>query len=369
MQGLNRRIIVSVTNDISTDNRVHKICNTLIDMGFDVVLVGRKLPYSLLPGKRKYKIHRFRLLFNKGPLFYICFNFRLFIFLFFSRVDVLLSNDLDTLPAYFLVSLVKHKPLIYDSHEYFTEVPELINRPKVKKVWELLEKFLVPRVEVAYTVCNSIASAYMEKYNIPFKVVRNVPYAKPELQCSKRPDKDPYMIYQGALNKGRGLEHIISAMNYIEGIKLLIAGDGDLADDLKEQVVREKLEEKVEFLGRLPYEELMTITAGASLGLSIEEDMGLNYRYALPNKLFDYIQARVPVVVSNRPEMAAIVRSYNIGEVIDNLSPTAIADKIKAILNDQKKLTVWKFNLEKAAIELIWENEEAVIQNIFKKYI
>ncbi|MCA1760901.1 MAG: hypothetical protein LC658_14130, partial [Bacteroidales bacterium] len=120
-----KRIIVSVTSDLVSDNRVHKTCTTLGEMGFEVLLVGRKLAGSQPLSPRNYQTKRIKLFFNKGPLFYACFNFRLFCLLLFSKCDLLLSNDLDTLPANFLASKLKNKPLVYDSHEFFTEVPEL----------------------------------------------------------------------------------------------------------------------------------------------------------------------------------------------------------------------------------------------------
>ena len=172
-----KKIIVSVTSDLVSDNRVHKVCTTLNNMGFEVLLVGRKLPGSLPVDARQYAVKRFNLVFHKGPLFYAAYNFRLYLFLLFSNFDILLSNDLDTLPANFIASKVKNKPLVYDSHEYFTEVPELINRPRVKKVWEWLEKKMIPNIKTAFTVCNSIAKIYEAKYGTPFKVVRNLPFA------------------------------------------------------------------------------------------------------------------------------------------------------------------------------------------------
>ena len=123
-----QKIIVSVTNDLSTDQRVDKICNTLLELNFDVVLIGRKLPNSIRV-KRVYSTRRFKLWFNKGALFYANYNIRLFFFLLFNKTDALWSNDLDTLLPNYLISKWKNKKLIFDSHEYFTEVPELVDRP------------------------------------------------------------------------------------------------------------------------------------------------------------------------------------------------------------------------------------------------
>ena len=366
-----KRIIVSVTNDLVSDNRVHKVCTSLVKMGFEVLLVGRKLPKSLPLEERACQTKRFRLLFKKGPLFYACFNFRLFLFLLFAKFDVLLSNDLDTLPANYLASKLKNKPLVYDSHEYFTEVPELVTSRRVQKIWEWLEKQMLPKLKYAYTVCDSIAEVYRQKYGTPFRVVRNFPMAnqsKPALPL--KPERnEKTVLYQGAINVHRGLEQAILAMKYLDNVRFVIAGDGDIKVPLEKLVQQEKLKNRVKFLGRLPINELAKITPTADLGLSIEEDVGLNYRFALPNKLFDYIQAEVPVLVTNLPEMAAIVNRYQIGEITESLEPEKLAAKINLALFDEEKREKWKENLKVAAGDLTWENEEKTLMEIYEPFL
>jgi glycosyltransferase involved in cell wall biosynthesis len=366
-----KQIIVSVTSDLVSDNRVHKTCGTLTEMGFDVLLVGRKLPGSQPLSPRNYRTKRLKLLFNKGVLFYSCFNFRLFCLLLFSKCDLLLANDLDTLLANFLASKLKNKPLVYDSHEFFTEVPELVNRPRVKQIWEWLEQKMVPGLKHAYTVCDSIARIYTEKYGVPFRVVRNVPVAT-NLERKEKGYSDyaeKIILYQGAVNVGRGLEQAIRAMKWVQNARLIIAGDGDIKTELEELTVREELQEKVQFLGRLSIDELAELTPKADLGLSIEEDMGLNYRYALPNKLFDYIQARVPVLVTNLPEMAAIVKKYAIGKITSSLEPNELAKVFSEMLTNENSRKTWKENLKNAATELTWENEKKILKEIFQPFL
>lgn len=363
------RIIVSVTSDLVSDNRVHKYCTTLHNMGFEVLLVGRKLKTSQPLQPRNYPTKRLKLIFQKGPLFYAEFNFRLYLFLLFSKAGIVLANDLDTLPANFLVSRIKQIPLVYDSHEYFTEVPELINRPGVRKIWEWIERMTVPKVHYATTVCESIAAIYTGKYGLPFRVVRNLPAAniyRPAFGETKNDEK--IILYQGAVNIGRGLQQAILAMHYIENAKLVIAGDGDIKPQLEKLVATEKLQDKVEFTGRLSINELALLTPTADLGLSIEEDLGLNYRFALPNKLFDYIQSGVPVLVSNLPEMKAIVEKYQVGEITTSLEPRFLAAKITDALENAEKRSNWLANLPKVAEELTWENEEKIIQKIFSSF-
>ena len=140
-----KRIIISVTSDLYTDQRVHKTAITLQEMGFDVLLVGRKLPTSLSI-KRSYKTKRMRLIFKTEVWFYMEYNIRLFFFLLFTKTDVLLANDLDTLLSNFLISKLKRKLLVYDSHEMFCEGPELQGRKFVQSVWRFIERSIVPKL-------------------------------------------------------------------------------------------------------------------------------------------------------------------------------------------------------------------------------
>ena len=129
-----QRVIVSVINDLSTDQRVHKVCCTLHKIGYKVILVGRKQRNSIPLTKRDYETKRMFLLFEKGILFYAEYQFRLFLFLLFNKSDILYSNDLDTLLPNYLISRIKKKILIYDTHELFCEVPELQNHPLKKRI-------------------------------------------------------------------------------------------------------------------------------------------------------------------------------------------------------------------------------------------
>jgi len=367
----NQKIIVSVTNDLTTDARVAKICDTLIELNFEVILVGRKLPNSQKLN-RKYKTKRFNLLFNKGALFYANYNLRLFFFLLFSKADVYWSNDLDTLLANYMASKWKKKKLIFDSHEYFTEVPELVNRPSVQRIWKRLEQRILPKLKNVLTVSQSIANLYQKEYGIKVKLLRNVP----ELQKtafevenlsfdSAQDDNKKVIIYQGAINVNRGIEFMVKAMHFLDNHVLYLIGKGDVSDKIAQLIRTEKLETKVKMLGEIPYEKLYGYTIQADLGLSLEEDKGLNYRFALPNKLFNYIHAGVPVLVSNLPEMENLVNQYQVGETIATHEPQQIAKKIEELLNNKTLLTSYQENCKKAAQELNWEKEKQVISTLF----
>ncbi len=352
-----KRIIVSVTNDLVTDQRVYKTCKTLSNNGFDILLIGRKLDDNQ-PLNRNYSTFRFKLLFNKGFLFYAEFNIRLFLKLLFSKKDILFANDLDTLLPNYLISVLFNKKLVYDSHELFTEVPELINRPFQQKFWRSIEQFIIPKLKNCTTVSDSIAEYYFKTYGTTFTTIRNLPLKTDINTVSKLPfelQNKKSIIYQGAINVGRGLELMLETMQYLNNVVFIIIGKGDIEKEIHQNTADLNLSRSVYFIPRIHPEELKYITPNADLGISFEEELGLNYRYALPNKLFDYIQAKVPVLVSNLPEMSKIVVENKIGEVIIDRKPEILAKQIQTILFKGK--SYYYKNLEIAGNQLIWEKE------------
>ncbi len=370
---LKQKAIVSVINDLSTDQRVHKICCFLVEQGYDVLLIGRRKRDSADLPERIYRTHRMKLLFEKGPLFYAFFNLRLYFQLLFRKADLLVSNDLDTLLPNYLISRLKKVRLTYDSHEYFTEVPELLHRPKVRTMWLRIERFVFPKLKTVYTVNDSIARLYEERYGIPLKVVRNVsPLWKPGSIPDKRtlgiPEDKSLLIMQGAgLNIDRGVEEAIAMMPFLDNAVLLIVGDGDIIPDMKVKVEQEKLSDRVLFFGKRPYAELMCFTFHADLGLSFDQPTNPNYLYSLPNKVFDYMHAGTPVACSNVVEVAALVTRHQIGLVIADFQPEALAKTIGMLLNDKTELERMKDRCKVAAQIENWEKETEVLAQIYPK--
>ncbi len=365
------RILISVTNDLVTDQRVRKVCQTLAAEGYNIVLIGRKLKDSL-PIERPYSTKRLRLIFNKGFCFYAEYNLRLFILLFFLKKDILLSNDLDTLLPNFLIAKLFGKKLVYDSHELFTEVPELTNRTQVRNVWLRIEKFIFPKLENVITVNQVIADIYEKKYKVPVIVIRNI---APKLQNivynnklaqDVKGDKKMLILQGSGINKDRGAEEAVQMMQYLEGFILVIIGSGDVFEELKELIKQYNLVEKVKILGRLPYDQLLEYTKIADLGLSLDKGTNLNYEYSLPNKVFDYIQCRVPLFVSNRKVVAQLVENEQIGQVFDNHDPKKMAEQVKHVFDDKNRYQSWKTNLEKAAQKYNWENESQKLIDLYR---
>lgn len=371
----NPRAIISVTNDLTTDQRVDKVARTLCTLGYSVTLTGRRKSDSHSLAPRSYETNRFILLFEKGPFFYAEYNIRLFFYLLRNKASVFVANDLDTLPASFLASKVTRTHLVYDSHEYFTEVPELSGRPVVKKTWKMIEQLIFPRLHYIFTVNDSIAGIYRSVYQKEIHVLRNVPESGrlPALLSRAElglPETKAILLLQGAgINIDRGAEEAVLSMEYLEDVLLLIIGGGDIIDQLKKTVNQMGWQDKVWFLPKQSYERLMQYTQCADIGLTLDKDTNLNYRFSLPNKLFDYIIAGVPVLASPLPEVRKIMDHYEIGMTISNHKPDHIAFMIKTMLSDKKQLEKWKENLKLAASELCWEKEAVSLADVYKQFL
>ena len=369
-----KRAIVSVINDLVTDQRVNKSCLALQKAGYEVLLVGRKQRKSPLMDERLYATKRMRLLFEKGPLFYAEYNIRLFLFLLFHRANLLLSNDLDTILPNYVISRLKGSKMVFDSHEYFTETPELIHRPKVQRVWKRIEGFVVPKLDEMITVCDSIADLFREKYGVKCHVVRNIPLRKAlspkgDKQALGLPTDKHLLVLQGSgINIQRGAEELVQAMAQLDDCFLMIIGGGDVLPILKDMVEQMQITDRVRFYPRMPYQQMMAYTQLAELGFCLDKDTNLNYRFSLPNKLFDFIQAGVPIVASHLTEIEKIIRLYDLGLFIENHEPATIAATIREGLSDVSRREQWQRNLAVAAQELCWENEEQKLLEIYRHY-
>jgi glycosyltransferase involved in cell wall biosynthesis len=367
-----KKIIVSVINDLVTDQRVAKVCQTLHDEGYNVTLVGRVLPNSLDLIDKPYKQVRMKLIFKKGPLFYASYSIRLFFYLLFNRADILHSNDLDTLLPNYIISRLKRIPLVYDSHEYFTGVPELENNIIAKKTWKFIEKNILPKLSNCITVNDSIANLYQEEYGVKFSVVRNVPFPwKKEIIKSRKelgiPENKFIVLLQGnGINMDRGAEELIEAMRLLNNdFHLYIIGDGDVIPTLKQMVLHTDIKEKVNITGKMPYESLKQYTVNADLGVTMDKDTNINYRFSLPNKIFDYIQAGVPVLSSPLVELKKIIDDYGVGNVVEKITPEEIANSIKMLKSNPELLAQYRKNCAFAAENLHWNTEK---ENILKIY-
>lgn len=358
------QLTLVVTNDLIGDQRLHRIASTLQASGYEVMVLGRQKPNSRPLPTRPYRQHRLRLPFGRGVAFYLSFNLALTWYLLRHPGQIITANDLDTLPGCFLAARLRGRRLVYDSHEYFTEVPELVGRPHIRRVWLTLERLLFPHLETIYTVNASLARLYHERYGKPVKVIRNLPFAR---EIAPKSQASPIILYQGALNLGRGIELMIDAMAHLPEYTLWIVGSGDVEDELRTQAQLAPWRDHIVFHGFVPPEELALLTAQAGLGLSLEADLGANYHYASPNKVYDYLQARIPVLVSDLPEMRAVVETYRVGGILplDQRNPEALAEHIRQLMHDPARYASHSQAADRAARTLHWEAEREALLAIY----
>jgi len=364
---------MTVSSDLATDNRVHRSCTALSELGFEVHLIGRQKRNSPVMPPRGYQTKRIKLAFEKGPLFYMALNIRLFICLLFDRYHFIYANDLDTLPAAFLASKIRRKPLLYDSHELFTEVPELVDRPLIQKFWKSIEKRILPQLKEMITVNESIAKIFKAQYKINTSVVRNVPQQLESLNALSRIElgleaHQKMLIIQGSgLNVQRGIEEAVLAMAQIDNAILYLIGDGDVIPEVKKLVAQHALQNKVRFVPRLPYHELMRYTAAADLGLALDKPLSLNYELALPNKVFDYIQAGTPILTSPLIEIQNIIEQYDCGEILELVNPACIAKSVMELINNPVRLAQLKKNCLVAAQQEHWEKDQEILAQVVRR--
>lgn len=368
-----KHITVLVSNDLEFDQRVKKTCETLRDMGFDITLVGRILPTSN-SFQRSYEIKRFKLPFHSGVGFYLCLQVALFFYLWRKKTDVILANDLDTLWPAYLISKWRKKGLVYDSHELFTEAEGLTGHPIKKGIWSFLERSIVPKLKKMYTVNETIAGIFENKYRIPVGVVRNIARLENALPQITREqlhlplDKHLVLLQGSYIDPDRGGEEAVLSMKYLDNVQLLIIGSGRAIPDLRKLVHQENLSDKVTILDKMPFDLLREYTACADFGLSLDKPLHLNYTYSLPNKVFDYIHCGVPIIVSDLPELRRLVIEYNVGIIVEELTPMGLAKTIKSAVEDQQN-KVWKQNCLNARQSLSWQNESEVIRSYFAEFL
>lgn len=369
------RVLFSVINGICHDQRILKMAGTVSSLDCDVTIVGRKTDNCANDITVPFRTIRFRMLFKKGFLFYKFFNIRLFFYLIFHKSDLLVSNDLDTLLPNYLVSRLKGIPLVYDSHEYFTNLPELTGRHLVRSVWLSIESSIFPHLRNVITVSEPIAEEYEKLYNVRPIVVRNAsrnsdavfPFSREELSV---PDNNLLIIMQGTgINIDKGAEELIAALKIVNDVSLMIVGSGDVISLLKEQADNLCLGNRVRFIPPLPWGSLMRYTRTADIGMCLEKDTNLNYRYSLPNKLFDYISAGIPVIAGDLPETGKIIRDNDLGIIIPAVTPENIAGALNLLKNNRERQAGLKENAIMASKKINWEAESKKVIELYSRIL
>ena len=357
-----KRILFTVTNDLNYDQRMQRICGALADAGYDITLIGRKLKTSLPLSDKNYKQRRLNCWFSKGKLFYAEFNTRLFLLLLFKKTDCICAIDLDTILPCYYISKLKGIKRVYDAHEYFSQLDEVVSRPDIYRFWHWIERRMIAKFKNGYTVCESLAEEFKKNYGAKYAVIRNVPL----LSESRDEVKTEHAIlYQGAVNKGRGLDKLVLAMKDVDA-SLWVCGNGNFMDEMKDVAQKNDLNNKVIFFGMLEPAALKKKTAQAYIAINPFERTGLNQYLSLSNKFFDYIHAGIPQVTMNYPEYKRINDQYNVAWLIDDLEPVTIAKAINKLLADKELYLQVKQNCIAARQELNWQKEKSKLISFYQ---
>jgi glycosyltransferase involved in cell wall biosynthesis len=360
-----KRLVFTVTNDLNYDQRMIRICTSLSLAGYHITLIGRKQKTSVALQSREFSQKILSCFFEKGKLFYIEYNLRLFFFLLFKKTDLVCAIDLDTILSCYLISKLKRIKKVYDAHELFCEMKEIVTRPAIYKVWKKIERSTVPKFKYGYTVNQFIADEFRKMYGSNYEIIRNMPVLK-ELTIPEKPGK--YIFYQGAVNEGRSFETLIPAFKEINA-PLLIAGDGNFMSQSVQLAKENHLTDKLRFLGKFTPEKLYHYTIHAWIGLTLFENNGLSNYYSLANRFFDYIHACVPQLCVEYPAYIDLNKKYNIAVLVKDLDSDSLAKNLNRMLGDDLLYQELQKNCMKAREELNWQSEEKKLirfyQNLF----
>lgn len=362
---MSQKLIFTVTTDLTYDQRMIRICTSLANAGYNVLLIGRKLSSSIPLSNQPFKQKRINCLFEKGKLFYAEYNIRLFFYLLFKKMDCICAIDLDTILPCFFISKLKNKKRVYDAHELFCEMKEIVTRPGIYKLWKKIERFTVPKFPKGYTVNQPIADEFKKMYGVDYAVIRNVALLK-EIQFTEK--KEKFILYQGAVNEGRGFETLIPAFKNVN-CKLIICGDGNFMQQAKQLVADNQLEYKVIFKGKIKPSELVSITQQACIGVTLFDDKGLSNYYSLANRFFDYLHAGIPQLCVNYPVYKEINSELPIAVLIDDTSSKNIATQLNNLLENEVLYNELQQNCLKLRQTLNWQQEEKKIIQFYKELL
>lgn len=358
-----KHLVFTVTNDLNLDQRMQRICTTLQQNGYAVKLVGRHLKNSTPLSQQAFRQYRIKVLFERGFLFYAEYNLKLFFYLLFAKATAICAIDLDTIMPCYLVARLRGKKTVYDAHEIFTELHEVVSNKKVNWFWNKMEQYFVPRYKHGYTVNGFIANEFKRRYGVDYSVIRNMP-----LQCVVKNSQIasvPFIIYQGAVNYGRGFSELILAMQHIN-IPLHIYGTGNYYTQTHALIYTNRVEDKVKLLGNVLPQQLRQITPTAFIGITIFEPIGLNQIHSLANRFFDYVMAGIPQICVAYPEYVAINNEYNIAYLINDIKPQTIANAVNTLINNTDLYNQLKANCVAAQQKLNWQNEEIKLIEFWK---
>jgi len=390
--------LILVLNAVTHDSRVLREAETLATCGYDVDILG--LHETGLPVEehaQRYRVRRVKLVTRPLPKHKVVQVFKYVECLLRMtwrgvrlRPNVIHANDIACLPIGLIIAKLSGAKLIYDAHEYWPDVSESRYPQLVSRTTKIIESRLARKADVVMTVCDSIAEQMARTSKThTVQVIRNVPALQPARSSqgsSPSPLHDrlsiarkaPIILHLGMVAPGRGVETLLKAMQDVsasavaillgsDDVTCRVPGKSTYAQSLHAYVEQLGLAKRVYFVAPVIPTDVYRYAVGATIGVAPIEPVCLNNRYSLPNKLFQYIQAGLPVVASDLPEMAKVVRQYEIGEVFPAGDSDRLAAAINSLLTDPVRLRLCQQNSAKAAQELNWNKEQAKLIAIYEQ--
>ena len=371
------RVCMVLFGDLRYDFRVYRQAAALRDAGLEVVLVTTDFGGQLPAVWDEFELHKVRLdrsrsLRRTYPLFWL----RAARLAASTGADVYHAHDLDALWPSARAAQRHGARLVYDSHELFVEQSSLVQRPGIRGFWRWLERRLIRRVDRVLTVSSAIAESLQRTYGLerPPVLIRNLPpYREPVAGDGLRQalglvgDREPLVLYQGGFLTENGLADQITAMSRIEQGRLVLLGSGPTEASLRGLVAALGMDDRVHFLPRLPFPQLHPVTCGADLGLCVIRPTGNSFLWSMPNKLFEYLMAGLPVVAGDTPEIRRVIEETGAGVLVDPGDPEAIAEAIRELLTDLPRRRRMGEAALRSAERYCWEREIPRLLEVYEQ--
>ena len=282
------------------------------------------------------------------------------------KPDIIHANDFDMLPSAYFAALQTKSKIVYDSHEIFCENINMQNSKIIKSLCKVFERYLVKRIDAMISVSNAAAKYFSDLYKIKTPtVITNCPYSV-EISELKVKVNTFSAIYSGIMIENRGYEEYVESAIYLDNnIKLALLGYGPIIEKLKEQSIANNTDNKVSFEEPVEIADLVPTVSKFHVGVVVTKPANINFIYTISNKLFEYVQARVPVIMSDVPEHRYFNEKFNFGIIIDEVTPIKIAEAINRLASDKELYNKLKNNCENMANEMCWEKESRKLLEIY----
>jgi len=364
-------ICFTFLGDIHYDSRLSRCVETLSSCGYQVTV----LMATEKSEEREFTGAQIRSLFVRpwasGKLRFLSFYLKALWPALRAKADCYFASDLYTLPIAYLAARLGHARLIYDSRELYSSIAALRDRRQTQRFWSYVERKIVPRTDAVFTVNDALAESISNRYSIskPTALLncpsRQVVHRSGRLRTVLTiPPGSRILLYQGGLQQGRGIDIMLSVIKKVSGGVLVLIGNGNLKSLTLEIIKREGLDRKVFLLDAVPVSQLLEYTASADIGLCLIENFGASYYHSLPNKLFEYVAAGIPVVASNFPEIRHFVESNGVGLCVDPTSEHDVVKAIERLLTDTDLYRALVHHCIQTADRYTWENESRKLREV-----